>query len=167
MANGVPVSALFSEQTSDANELEILGRKGRLRLSIYEFDGLYFQSILTAPGGISPRIDGFKEFLLALPMGFKIARQGGDYLMTYQKEWQDFVEAIRHDKAVCASLSDGRKALEISLAACESALHRHPVEIDGTDGRQEKKNEVHPHAGVRPNSGVHSAEHRGKETAFG
>ena len=56
MANGVPVSAFFSEQTSDANELEILGRKGRLRLSIYEFDGLYFQSILSrlrlSPGPI-------------------------------------------------------------------------------------------------------------------
>ena len=119
MANGVPVSALFSEQTSDANELEILGRKGRLRLSIYEFDGLYFQSILSSPGGIAPRIAGFKEFLLALPTGLKIARQGGDYLMTYQKEWQDFMEAIRHGRAVSASLSDGRKALEITLAAID------------------------------------------------
>jgi len=143
MANGVPVSALFSEQTSDANELEILGRKGRLRLSIYEFDGLHFQSIISTPGGISPRIAGFKEFLLALPTGLKIARQGGDYLMTYQKEWQDFVAAIRHGRAVNASLSDGRKALEITLAASESALHRHPVEIAGTAGRKHGENHIH------------------------
>ncbi|MGH7455209.1 MAG: Gfo/Idh/MocA family protein, partial [bacterium] len=40
MRNGVVISSLFSERTSDNNEIEIFGQQGRLRLSLYRFDGV-------------------------------------------------------------------------------------------------------------------------------
>lgn len=129
MANGLPVSGFFSEQTSNANEIEILGRKGRLRISIYEFDGLSFDPIMSVPGGMGPRLLKLKEFLLQLPTGIKIAKQGGDFLLTYKNEWEHFVEAIQNDGDVHARLEDGRKALEIVLAARESVESGESVKL--------------------------------------
>ncbi len=57
----------------------------------------------------------------AAPPGFLRLRRGGDFLATYQAEWRQLFAAIRHDAPVACTLEDGRRALEVVLAAAKSA----------------------------------------------
>lgn len=129
LANRVIATAIFSERTSDNNELEIYGREGRLCISLFRFDGLDFYSMTNRPGGIAGRLHQFKNLLRELPKGIAIMRRGGDFLLSYQNEWRHFFDVIRHDKPVKSSLEDGRRAVQIILAASESASLGKPVKI--------------------------------------
>ena len=66
-----------------------------------------------------------KEFPRAL------LRRGGltDYYASFVKEWEHFVECVREGKPPECSLVDGRRALEIVLAATKSASVGRPVKI--------------------------------------
>ncbi len=121
MENGVVASAMFSEIASDHNELEICGSKGRLRISLFQFDGLEFFPIMDAPGGIDKKVKELINFAKQLPTGIAIARQGGDFLNTYYHEWQYFLQCIENNEAVESSLTAGRQALEAVLSAIASA----------------------------------------------
>jgi predicted dehydrogenase len=129
MRNNVIVSALFSERTSDNNEMEIYGQNGRLRISLFRFDGLEFYSPSTIEGGIASRLNKFTKTIKALPTGIASLRQGGDYKISYRQEWQHFITAIRHDLPVHCSLEDGRAAVQIVLAAIKSASLGKPVKV--------------------------------------
>ncbi len=117
MSNGTVASALFSEHTSDNNALEIFGRGGRLAISLYRFDGLEQFPMLSTPGGLGARIGELMNLAKTLPQGIAIARQGGDFKMSYHSEWLHFVDAISNDSPVVCSLEDGKRALEAVLAA--------------------------------------------------
>lgn len=133
MRNGVVISSLFSERTSDNNEIEIYGHQGRLRLSLYRFDGVEFYSTSSLEGGIASRSHKFTKALKELPTGIAIMRQGGDYKISYRQEWQHFINAIRHDLPVNCSLDDGRAAVQIVLAAIESAALGKSVKLKVED----------------------------------
>jgi len=121
MTNGVLAISNFSERTSDSNELEICGRTGRLYLSLYNFYGFEFYSTATIPGGIKPRLIKIGKVLKDFPKGVSVMLHGGDFLMTYQSEWQHFIDAIQNDTRLECSLEDGRRALQVVLAAIESS----------------------------------------------
>ncbi len=129
LRNGVVISSLFSERTSDNNEIEIYGQNGRLRISLYRFDGLDFYSTSSLEGSIATRLNTLKKTLKDLPAGIAIMRQGGDYKISYRREWQHFINAIRHDLPVNCSLEDGRATVQIVLAAIESASTGKPVKL--------------------------------------
>jgi predicted dehydrogenase len=129
LRNGVVATSVFSERTADTNEVEIYGRTGRLRVSLYRFDGLEFSSTSTVPGSIMSRFMNLVHVLKELPKGVSIMRHGGDFIMSYRYEWQHFTEAIQNDRPVESSLEDGRRALQIVLAATESANVGKPVKI--------------------------------------
>jgi myo-inositol 2-dehydrogenase / D-chiro-inositol 1-dehydrogenase len=129
MANNVLASGFFSEQTSDNNELEIYGSNGRLRVSFYRYDGLEYFSLDSQLGGVSARVKKLQTGLKELPKGLAIMRQGGDYKMSYRSEWQHFIDTIQSDYPVKTSLDDGKRALQIVLAAIESSTINQPVKI--------------------------------------
>jgi predicted dehydrogenase len=129
MANGVLVSAGFSEQTYDNCEIEVFGRSGRLQLSLYRFDGLEFSPIDSFAGDLKSRTRGIKRTLTELPRGLLAMRRGGDYVMTYERQWRHFAGAIRGGGNVAAALDDGRAAVAIALAAMESANTGMPVAV--------------------------------------
>lgn len=129
MANGVFVTAFFSERTSDNNEIEIYGRGGRLVVSLYRFDGLEFYSTAAPSGGVGTQLQKWKHFFKELPTGVSLMRRGGDYKMSYQYEWRHFVEAIRNDLPLNGSLEDGRRAVQTVRSAIESAAVGGPVKI--------------------------------------
>jgi len=129
MDNGVLITSVFSDQTTDSNELEICGRKGSLRLSCYRFDGLEF---ITAPGSFG----GFRRLpskLLAtlreIPRGMARISRGGEFHATYESEWRSFANSIRTDTAVECTLEDGRRAVQISLAALASDSESRAVKV--------------------------------------
>jgi len=128
MNNGTIVSSIFSELTDNNNEIEIHGRKGRLLISCYSFDGLEFLPILSSPGTISGRVRKFVNTLGNLPRAVSIGN-GGEFMASYRSEWEHFIYAIRNDSLVECTLEDGMHAVKIALAATQSASLGKPVKV--------------------------------------
>ena len=129
MANGVIASAIFTEGLKDANELEIYGQEGRLRVSLYDFDGLDVTPRSEYPGSMKTRARRLKQALVAFPGAIQRARTGGDWAGSYQSEWQHFVQCIRDAKQPECGLQEGRRALQVGLAAMASLSSGTPIEI--------------------------------------
>jgi myo-inositol 2-dehydrogenase/D-chiro-inositol 1-dehydrogenase len=129
MANGVLTSAVFSKGTGENSEMEIYGQNGRLHISNYRFDGLEFLPSSSFPGSVRTRLGRMADTLKELPQAASAIRQGGDFVASYQAEWRHFIDAIRQDTPVESTLEDGRRALQVVLAAVESASLGQPVKV--------------------------------------
>ena len=121
LANGVLVTSIFSERTNESNEVEIYGQAGYLRVSCYRFDGLEYVSSSSRAGDVRTRLRQMAHTLKELPQGAWGMRRGGDLIASYRAEWQHFIEAVQHDAPVECTVEDGRCALQVALAAIESA----------------------------------------------
>lgn len=124
-ASGVIASCAFSEHTSDANEIELVGREGRLAFSLYRFDSL----TLSAPGGKAGRAGAIIMTMREMRACWPILRRGGDFLDTYRREWIAFGSAIRDGTPLAATVEDGVAALRVVLAATASASSERPVAV--------------------------------------
>jgi myo-inositol 2-dehydrogenase/D-chiro-inositol 1-dehydrogenase len=129
MANGVLASAVFSKGTGESNETEIYGQDGRLHIFCYRFDGLEFSPSWSFPGSVRTRLGRMAHTLKELPQASSAIRQGGDYVASYQAEWRHFIDSIQQDTPVESTLEDGRRALQVVLAAVESASLGQPVKV--------------------------------------
>jgi myo-inositol 2-dehydrogenase/D-chiro-inositol 1-dehydrogenase len=129
LANGVLASAVFSTRTGNSNDVDIHGQTGRLALSLVRFDGLEFLPGSNLPGDMQSRWGGIVRALTDLPRAALGARQGGDFIASYRAEWQYFIDCIRGGLPVDCSLADGRRALQVILAAMESASLGKPVKV--------------------------------------
>ncbi len=129
LANGVLATSIFSERTSESNGVEIYGQTGRLRVSCYHFDGLEYVSSSSFPGDVRTRLRQMVHTLKELPHGALRMRRGGDFLAPYQAEWRHFIDAIQRDALVECTLEDGRRALQVALAAGESVSLGQPVKV--------------------------------------
>lgn len=130
---GAQVLSAFSEGTGENHEIEIYGARGWLRVSCYRADGLEQFGAAQYPGALGTRLRGLKQTLSELPQMIRQARRGGDYVASYASEWEHFVGAITNDVPVKATLDDGRRALEIALAAWESDSQGRAVKMTRTD----------------------------------
>ena len=61
-------------------------------------------------------------------------RRGGDFILTYEDEWRRFAAIVRRDLPADPAAADGRAALEVALAAVESAQTRTPVRLAALGG---------------------------------
>jgi myo-inositol 2-dehydrogenase/D-chiro-inositol 1-dehydrogenase len=138
MTNGVIATAVFSERTSNHNELEICGQKGRLYISLYQFDGFDLSTLSQLSGSIQGRLWKATTFLRDLPKGIAIMQQGGDYKMSYGAEWRHLIGAIQNNSTAISSLEDGKRALQVVLAAIESSSTQQPVTINDETGYERK-----------------------------
>jgi myo-inositol 2-dehydrogenase/D-chiro-inositol 1-dehydrogenase len=129
-ASGVLASAVFSKGTAENSETEVYGQNGRLRISCYRFDGLEFLPSSSYSGSVGTRLRRIAHTLKELPHAVSDIRQGGDYVASYQAEWRHFIDAVQHGTPVESTLEDGRRALQIVLAALESATLGQPVKVD-------------------------------------
>lgn len=126
----VQVVTALSEGTGEAHELEFHGERGWLRVSCYRADGIERLDAGQYAGSVRARLRGLTRTLRALPRVLSQARRGGDYVDSYAEEWRHFAEAVRGRARVSATLEDGRRALEIALAAAESSRTGRAVKID-------------------------------------
>jgi predicted dehydrogenase len=55
---------------------------------------------------------------------------GGDVIDSYRVQWQSFADAIRNTTPIKPGLEDGRTALQIALAAAQSARSGRSVRVD-------------------------------------
>jgi myo-inositol 2-dehydrogenase/D-chiro-inositol 1-dehydrogenase len=135
LANGMLVTSVFSERTNESHEVEIYGRAGCLRVSCYRFDGLEYVPSSSLPGDVRTRLRRIRHTLEELPQGVVRMRQGGEVLASYRAEWRHFIEAIQLGEPAGCTLEDGRCALQVALAAIESASLGQSVRVARVPGR--------------------------------
>lgn len=129
LSDGSLATGLFAQCTTAANELEAQGEGRRLRLSCYAFDGPHLETDSTPPGSPRRRLARGMRTLGSLPDAVKAARWGGVFRSTYAREWRHFAACIRTSAPPAATLEDGHRALEVTLAAVESAGAGRPVRL--------------------------------------
>lgn len=127
---GAQVVTALSEGTAEGHELEFYGERGWLRVSCYRADGIERLDAGQYAGSVRTRLNSMTRTLRALPGVLAQARRGGDYVNSYAEEWRHFAEAVRGHAEVGATLEDGRRALEMALAAAESSRTGRAVKID-------------------------------------
>ncbi len=118
---GAQIVSAFSEGTGENHELEIYGERGWLRVACYRADGLERLSLGQYPGSMATRAGALKQTLRELPRLVRQLRRGGDYVASYAAEWRHFADMLLKDEPVESTLEDGRRALEIVLAALEAS----------------------------------------------
>lgn len=120
-AGGLPVTLLVSQTTAVQHVLEIWGRKGRMRLDLYRFDGLEVVPTGVNAGDPGVRGTSLLRTLRDLPSGVAVARRGGDFLDTYRVEWERFLAAIAGEGPIACAFEDGLAAVAAAHAAARSA----------------------------------------------
>src|SRR5438874_3450138 len=121
LKDGAQVVCAFSQGTGENHAVEVYGERGWLRICCYRADGLERFSLHQYPGAISSRWRALKDAIWNLPGLAYRSWQGGDYLASYVNEWRHFAAAILHHIPLECSLIDGRRSLEIALAASEAS----------------------------------------------
>jgi myo-inositol 2-dehydrogenase/D-chiro-inositol 1-dehydrogenase len=129
LSNGVLVSSVFAEQTGDNHEVEIYGQAGRLHVSCYFFEGLESFPVSRPPGGLGTRLRKMVKTFTLPPGAWRLRQPRGEFAASYRSEWRHFLDAIRRDVPVECTLEDGRRALQMTLAAVESASLGKPVKV--------------------------------------
>lgn len=130
LSNGALATGLFTFQTSPASEVDIFGENGRLRLSLYRFDGFEFIARDIYPGDIKFRLKKAISSLAELPRAIPIINRGSDFERTFSDMWQHFANCINGKSSPHCDLSDGKQALAASLATMESVRSGKPVELN-------------------------------------
>jgi predicted dehydrogenase len=127
--NGVFLNCVLSDFLPDRFELEIFGEEKVLHASLHRYDGLEFIPLGSYAGNVKSRLRRTAGFLKEIPTGLRQARRGGDYETSYRTMWRHFLDAIHSDTPVECTLEDGRRSLQVALAAVESASTGKTVKV--------------------------------------
>ena len=127
MTNGIPVTSAFSEATTTNKEIQIYGQAGSLSMSLYRFDGMKFIPKSNPPGGLAGRLQEIMQTIGRIPSALSNRRRGGIHNSAFAAEWEHFADCIQRDIQPECSLEDGKKALQATLAAMQSAGTTEPV----------------------------------------
>jgi len=127
--NGVFLNCVLSDFLPDRNEIEILGQDSVLRVSLHRFDGLEVTPLHSCAGYLQNRLSNMARFFKGLPQQVLQGRYGGDYNASFRNQWQHFIDCIQRDIPVECTLEDGRRALQVALAAVQSANTGQSVKV--------------------------------------
>lgn len=129
LSNGILSSSVFSYGSGHANELEIYGSKGIMKISLYDIAGFELRPCDAPPGGL---ITGFRRAIDRFTQTAANARtlgHGGIFRESYYREWESFIDSVLNGNDPGSSLEDGMRVLEIALAAIESVSTGMPVKL--------------------------------------
>lgn len=129
MANGVVASGIFSLAAVESHAVEVYTESRRLALSIYGSDGIQLTRVSDRPDSLRNRARRASARIRAFPHAFSSLQNGGDFRLSYRNEWTHLFDCIREDRCPACGVRDGRRALEVSLAAAESAARAAPVRV--------------------------------------
>ena len=117
---GARAETLVSQRSTNVNEIEVFGDRGRLRVSCYRYDGLELQLGRGFGGDVRHRLGGLARATVELPAFVRGARGRSDYLESYAAEWRHFVQAAAGGVAPDPGVEDGVRNVEVVGAAVES-----------------------------------------------
>jgi len=132
MANDVLATSSFCQNTSDSNNIEVFGQRGRLVFSCYRADSLAVFSTSDLQGGMSIRLKRIAQIVGKFPLLMQAALQGGDYMHSYRTQWRSFIDSIFRNKPLPCNFEDGHRSLQVVLSAIESVKRGQPVNIGET-----------------------------------
>lgn len=121
LSNGIVSSSVFSYGSGHANEIEIFGSEGIMKISLYDIAGLQLRPCDAPPGGLISGVRRAADKILQAFDNSEALKHGGIFKESYYREWESFIGTVINDKKAGCSLEDGSRALEIALAAIESA----------------------------------------------
>jgi myo-inositol 2-dehydrogenase / D-chiro-inositol 1-dehydrogenase len=128
---GTLLATTLANRTSEANEVELVGERGRLTLTLYRGDGPLWAPAGGAVGGPAVRLRAAARAARDLPRQARAARAGGDYLLSFSAEWEALAQAVHgHASAPPASFEDGRRAVAIVHAAEQALGAGDEIEIE-------------------------------------
>jgi len=129
LAGGALASAVLSFSSAPSSDIDIYGELGRLSLSMYRFDGLRFLPHSTYDGSPGWRVRQAAHSLGSVARMIATAGRGGEFDRTYAAMWRHFAECALGRATPACTLADGRAAVDIALAAVESAACGRPVAV--------------------------------------
>jgi myo-inositol 2-dehydrogenase / D-chiro-inositol 1-dehydrogenase len=129
LSGGPLVSTAFVHSPTTLNQLTVQGPGGRLDVSPLEYDGLRFTPSSALPGDLRVRGRRLRDALAQLPRGLRALRQGGEYPLSYEHQWERFLAAVRNGGPVLCPLEDAHKALQVALAAVSSDVQGRTVKV--------------------------------------
>lgn len=128
LSDGVLAASVFSDHGGASHDLEICGEDGRLQIACYRSEGLQFHPAARSQGPWG-RLQEFTSTLKEAWHGLPAALRGGDYVDSYRQQWRHFIHAVRRDTPVECSVEDGSRAVQVMLAAAQSASLGRPVTL--------------------------------------
>lgn len=128
-SDGVFLNCMLSDLLPDQNKIEIFGEEYLLNVYLHRFDGIELIPLHSHGGDIKQRLRNLTTFLRSLPKGILQLHYGGDYQASFRDLWIHFLSCILNDKPVDCPLEDGRRSLQVALAAVRSASSGRPVRI--------------------------------------
>jgi predicted dehydrogenase len=113
--NGALASSVFAFGGAETHEIEIIGRAGLVRFSLYHADSFEIR-----PRG---RVSRAVATLTCFADAITAARHGGDYADSFRRHWVRFLRSARDGEPSPATVEDGCEALRIALSAIHSIEH--------------------------------------------
>jgi predicted dehydrogenase len=119
--DGTPLCTLALDDSVVTHDLAVYGADGALFVDCCRVDGFHLAPRSEPPGSPQARFRRGREALRRPGDSLRAVRRGGDFRVGYEEQWRHFADAIRRGVAPSPTLADGRTALEIAVAAAESA----------------------------------------------
>jgi predicted dehydrogenase len=117
---GARAETLVSQRSTNVNEIEVFGDRGRLRVSCYRYDGLELQLGRGFGGDVRNRLAGLARATVELPAFVRGAFGRSDYLESYAAQWRHFLQAAAGGVAPDPGVEDGVRNVELLAAAVDS-----------------------------------------------
>lgn len=127
---GVRAETLVSQRSTNVNEVEIFGERGRLRVSSYRYDGLDVQLGRGFGGDLRHRLRGLARAAVEVPAFARSVRGRSDYIDSYTEVWRHFMEAAAGRAPADPGLEDGIQNVRVLAAALESLESGRPVPVE-------------------------------------
>lgn len=132
LGNGALAVSGFSHQAAEAHEIELYGRHGSLFVSPYRFDGFELTPASMFAGDLAHRARTLLRTVPAMPGMIATAIRGGSFLEAYRTQWRHFAQSVLRRAPAECTFDDGRRALELVLAAIDSIRSGRPVDVNRT-----------------------------------
>lgn len=112
-AAGAALDVSLLEGLFECQELEIVGERGRITLSLYDAWGFEALTDAHPAFGLGARAGRLARAAADLPEGLSAALQGGDLAACYVRQWEQFALSVSTGSEPAASFADGLASLRI------------------------------------------------------
>lgn len=129
LRGGAVATLHVCDRAVPANEIDIVGDRARLRVSLYSMAGFKLTARASPGRQVARWVAERLRLAGTIPAALRNVARGGDYMASYARQWQRFADSVLRDRPVTATLEDGRAAVYAALAAAESLRHGRAITV--------------------------------------
>lgn len=123
-ATGQALDVSVVEGRFECQELEIVGERGRITLSLYDAWGFEMLTDTQPAFGLGARAARLVRTAADIPAGLSASLSGGDLAACYFRQWERFALAVVTGAEPAAAFSDGLASLRVIRRAQHEDLFR-------------------------------------------